>query len=229
MTLATKEKGIDMDEETKQLLANKEQQRQLAIARNRRESAPVLADLAEVGFQVEWVEDLYIKRLYYKKAIPILLKWLPITENLDVKEAIVRALTVPWAKPIAAPALLAEFYNMMNESDIGIKWAIANALEVVADDNSYTEIVNLVQYPHSGSARKMLTLALGNMKNPNAQDILIDLLEDDLVAGHAIMALGNLRSIKAYNIIRRFLNHPRTWVRKEAKKALTKIEKVNTK
>lgn len=218
-----------MDQETKRMLADKQQQRQQTSIRNRRESAPVLADLAEAGYQIEWVEDLYVKRLNYISAIPILIKWLPLIDNLDVKEAIVRALTVPWAKPIAAPALLIEYRKLMNEPDLAIKWAIANALEVVADDNSFIEIVKLVQDPRSGSARKMLTLALGNMKNPHAQDVLIDLLEDDQVAGHAIMALGKLHSIKAYATIERFLNHPNTWVRKEAKKALTRIDKSKTK
>lgn len=225
----SREIGVHMDEESERLPANKEQQRQLEIESNRRDSEPVLADLAKSGFQVEWVEELYIKHLNYKSAIPVLLKWLPLIDNLDVKEAIIRALTVSWAKAIAEKPLLAEFKKMINDADIGIKWAIANALVVVATDASYTEIANLVQDPRSGPARKMLTLALGNMKNPQAEDKLIDLLEDDLVAGHAIIALGNLRSTKAYNEIRKFLNHPKSWVRKEAKKALAKIENAKSK
>lgn len=214
-----------MNEETKKIIAERELQRQQAMAKYERDAAPVLADLAEAGFHVESVGELYNKRLDYKSAIPILLKWLPLIGNLDVKEAIVRALTVPWAKPIAAPALLAEFHELMSEPDISIKWAIANALEVVADDNSYDEIVKLVRNPLNGSAREMLALALGKMKNPDAQNVLIDLLEDEEVAGHAIMALGKLRSVKAYNAIEKFLTYPRTWVRNEAKKALARIEK----
>lgn len=214
-----------MNEETKKIVAERERERQQRIAINIRDAAPVLADLSEAGFQVEYIEDLYHRRLNYKSAIPILLKWLPLIGNLDVKEAIVRALTVPWAKPIAAPALLAEFHELMSEPDISIKWAIANALEVVADDNSYDEIVKLVRNPLNGSAREMLALALGKMKNPDAQNVLIDLLEDEEVAGHAIMALGKLRSVKAYNAIEKFLTYPRTWVRNEAKKALARIER----
>ncbi|MEN6570899.1 MAG: HEAT repeat domain-containing protein [Anaerolineaceae bacterium] len=218
-----------MDEETKHLLAVREERRQGSIRANKRDAAPVLAELTEAGYMIDAVEYLYINKLNYKSAIPILLKWLPLIDNLAVKEAIVRALTVPWAKPIAAPALLAEYHKLENESDIGIKWAIANALEVVADDNSYDQIVNFVQDPRNGSSRQMLTLALGNMKNPHAQNVLLALLDDDQVAGHAIIALGKLRSIKAYDAIEKFTNHPRTWVRKEAKRALTRIEKVKTK
>ncbi|PKO11951.1 MAG: hypothetical protein CVU39_26515 [Chloroflexi bacterium HGW-Chloroflexi-10] len=188
-------------------------------------STPVIADLAEAGFYLEWVSDLYSRKLNYKNAIPGLLKWLPRIDNLDVKEDIVRALSVPWAKSIAAPALIAEFYKLQNESNIGIKWTIANALSVVADDLVFMEIVDLVRDHRNGKAREMLALSLGNMKEPRAQDVLIGLLEDEEVAGHAIMALGKLKSIKAYQTIERFLNNPRAWVRKEAKKALGKIAK----
>jgi len=71
----------------------------------------------------------------------------------------------------------------------------------------------------------MLALSLGNMKNQRAEDVLIDLLDDDEVAGHAIIALGKLKSKKAYPAIKRFLIHPKSWVRNEAKKALAKIDK----
>lgn len=212
-----------------QILEEKERQRQQVIAINKRASIPVLADLAQSGFEVEWVSDLYNKRFMYKDAIPILLKWLPRVENFCVKEDIVRALTVPWAKPIAAPGLMAEFHRMENESNIGIKWAIANALEVVADDSLFEDIVNLVQDTRHGEARQMLALALGNMKDVRAQDVLIGLLEDGLVSGHAIVALGKLKSIKAYPHIERFLTHPKTWIRNGAKKALARIEKAGNK
>jgi hypothetical protein len=207
------------------ILAEKEYQRQQAITINKKDSIPVLTDLATAGFQIEWVSDLYSKRYLYKEAIPILLKWLPLVANLAVKEDIVRALAVPWAKPIAAPVLVSEFHKMKDESNTGIKWAIANALSVVADDSVFEEIVNLVQDTQHGPARIMLALALGNMKDTRAQDVLIDLLKDDLVAGQAIVALGKLKSKKALPEIELFLTHPKTWVRKEAKKALLRIEK----
>jgi HEAT repeat protein len=224
------EKENHVDAETKRqtlerILAEKERRRQQAIAINKRDSVPVLADLADAGFQLDWVSDLYSKRFFYKDAVPILLKWLPRMENLAVKEDIVRALSVPWAKPVAAPALVAEFHRMRNESNSAIKWAIANALSVVADDSVFEDIVELVQDSHHGQAREMLAISLGNMKDSRAQDVLIILLDDEEVVGHAIIALGKLKSPKAYPFIERFLTHPKAWVRKEAKKALDRIEK----
>lgn len=225
------EKDDQVDAETKRqilerTLAEKEQRRQQAITINKRDSAPVLSDLAEVGFQLEWVSDLYSKGYLYKDAIPILLDWLPRIDNLDVKEMIVRALSVTWAKPIAAPVLIREFLQSKTEPDTGLRWTIANALSVVADDSVYDEIVNLVRDPQYGRAREMLAVSLSNMKNPEVEGVLIDLLSDEVVVGHAIIALGKLRSQKAYQKIKHFLKHPKSWVRKEAKKALNRIEKL---
>lgn len=169
-----------MDEEAEKLFAKKEQQRQIEIEKNIRDSEPVLADLAKSGFQLEYLEELFCKRFNNKSTVPVLLKWLPLVDNLAVKEVIVRALSVSWAKPIAQKPLLVEFNKLINNSETEIKWAIANALSIVATDESYNEIVNLLQDPRSGSAREMLTLALGNMKNPQAEDILIDLLIEPL-------------------------------------------------
>lgn len=154
----------------------------------------------------------------------ILLDWLPRIDNLDVKEEIVRALSVTWAKPIAAPALVREFLRSKNEPDNGLRWTIANALSVVADDSVFGEIVNLVRDPQHGRAREMLAVSLSNMKDPEVEGVLIDLLDDEVVAGHAIIALGKLKSQKAYQKIEQFLTHPKPWVRKEAKKALIRIE-----
>jgi hypothetical protein len=210
-------------------LEEKKWQQQRITAITRIASAPVLVDLARAGFQVELVSDLFNKSINYKNAIPILLHWLPRVDNLDVKESIVRALSVSWAKPAAARALVEEFRKVKYESNTGIKWTIANALSVVADDSVFSEIVDLVQDSQNGKAREMLAVSLGNMKNPNAQDILIGLLEDDEVAGHAVVGLGKLRSKKAIPEIERFQTHPKSWIRKEAKKALVRIEKVNKK
>jgi len=193
---------------------------------NREASHPVLTDLEKIGIRVDWISDLYTKKLNYKVAIPILLHWLPLIENIDVKETIVRALTVSWAKPVAAPLLIKEF-RKAGTGYSSLKWAIGNALSVIADDSVYADVVNLVQDKRHGKAREMLVLSLGNMKEVQAVDILINLLKDDDLGGHAIMALGRIKSKKAYSEIEKFLTHPKPWIRREAKKALLKIEKLS--
>ena len=79
-----------------------EELRREAIARDRLDSAPVVAELRSLGFDIEYIDDLYSRRLSYKRAIPVLLGWLPRLTNYYVKESVVRALSVPWAKPVAA-------------------------------------------------------------------------------------------------------------------------------
>jgi HEAT repeat protein len=203
-------------------MIDKVTQREKRIAQHKQDSAQVLADLARLGFKVEWISDLFGKRIVYKDAIPVLLDWLPRIDNIDVKEEIISALAVRWAKPKAAKQLIEEFKKEENKR---IRWPIANALEIVGDDSVFNEIVELVENVEYGKDREMLALALRNMKDPRAQDVLIGLLDDSFVIGHAIMALGKLKSIKAYPAIQKHVNHPKTWVRNEAKKALARIDK----
>ena len=64
----------------------------------------------------------------------------------------------------------------------------------------------------------MLTVALGNMRNPQAINLLIRLLEDEEVAGHALIALRKRGDPAAVPYVL-------PWVRNEAKKALNKLTK----
>jgi HEAT repeat protein len=210
--------------DTKSIVEKKEQLRQQQILINNADSAPILNELAQIGLSVDWVGSLYTRKLNYKDAIPILLKWLPIIENLDVKEDIVRALTVRWAKPVASKPLIEEFYKLQGESNSGIKWAIGNALAEVADDSVYQDLVNIALDSGNGTARQMIIIALGKMKNPDVENILISLLGDDQVCGQAIISLGKIGSKKAVSSIEKYLNHPKTWIRNEAKKAISRIE-----
>ena len=203
-----------------------EERRQQIIAANKEASKPVLAELSQAGFDVEWISDLYNERFDYRRAIPILLRWLPRVENPAVKEAIVRALSVPWARRTEASNLLVEEFRR-SKSDFSLNWAIGNALSVVADDSVLNDIIGLIRDKTYGKAREMLVVALGNMKTLDVKYTLIELLEDEDLSGYAIMALGKLKTKEARPAIERFLNHPKSWVRREAKKALARIDKTS--
>jgi HEAT repeat protein len=173
---------------------------------------------------VESIDELRRSGTHYEAAIPLLLKWLPLVVESAVKDSIVRALSVPWAKQAAARPLISQF-QAVPESAASLKWTIGNALAVVADDDVFNGIAELARDKRNGKSREMLAVALGNMRNPPAVDVLIELLEDDEVAGHALMGLANLKARRARPYIERFLNHPKAWVRKEASKALAKLNK----
>lgn len=187
----------------------------------------VTADLNRLGMGVSSVFDLMKWTQPYPAAVPVLLEHLSRVQDKGVKESIVRALTTKEARGIADAALVAEFLNIRpsQTADIGLKWAIGNALSIVATDASFADIVSLVKNRQHGKSREMLAVALGNMKTPAAVDVLIDLLNDDEIAGHALIALGRLRAQKSRTHIERFLNHPKPWVRKEASNALVKLNK----
>jgi len=205
----------------------KEHARQARIAVNKEAAVPIVKELVAAGFPVDAVADLHNKRLDYQTAIPILLAWLPKMQNLDVKQDIVRCLSVPYAKPLAAGPLIDEFRRAEDDSPTGLRWVIGNALEVVADDAVLDDMMELARDRRYGKAREMLVVGLGNMNDERVIPLLFDLLKDDEVSGHAIMALGKLTPTVARSHVEPFLKHANAWVRKEAKKTMEKIDKAS--
>jgi len=185
-------------------------------------------DLAKVGIAVLSSWDLVNIRKSYPGAIPVLLDWLeraetevPVHERENFREGLVRSLTVRDASGVAVPALLREFQRC-NASRL-YRWAVGNALAIVATDEFFDELVELAQDRSFGLERQMLVFGLGRMKDPRAVDVLIGLLDDNVVAGHAVSALGKLKVPRSRAALEPFLDHPRPWVRKEAKKALARL------
>lgn len=189
------------------------------------ESARVLSDLTGAGFDLKRISDLN-RAGHYAEAIPVLIHWVPLVSNRPLREELIRVISVPWGGRQAAELLLSE---MKKPGDARLKWAIANGLAVVADDAVYRDVVALIADKTVGKPREMLTLALGNMKNPAAVDILVRLLEDDIVVGHALMALRKLKAVAARPLIERLVEHKKAWVRTEARKALGAIDRAEAK
>lgn len=185
--------------------------------------SPIVTELRAQGFPIENVADLYNRRLDYRRAIPTLIKWLPRVDDADLKESIVRALSVRWAKPAAAKALAQAFPHADDPNWFGLRWAISNALAVVADDSVFDDLVRLLRDKGYGKSRQMLAVSLANMKDPRAVDVLIECLQDEDIASHAVLALGKLKPAKAESHLERFISHPTPWIRKEAAKALERI------
>jgi len=192
-------------------------------------SEPILAELAESGVEVERLSQLIKEPIDYRPGISVLLKWLPLVDNLAVKRTLVQVLTVKWARPVAAHPLIEEYLKVpidtVDDMSMLFKWEIGSALSVVADASVFDEVVALVRDRRHGWARQMLAVALGNMKDPRVVGVLIDLLDDEEVAGHALVALRKLAPVEARGAIERFVDHPKTWVRNEARRAVAKIDK----
>ncbi|WP_300609859.1 HEAT repeat domain-containing protein [Trebonia sp.] len=93
----------------------------------------------------------------------------------------------------------------------------------MADDSVYDEIAALAEDPGYGTARQMIVLGLGRSKDPRAVPLLVGLLGDEDVVAHAVMAFGRLEPSGVRPAVERLLDHPRSLVRREAKKALARL------
>jgi len=94
---------------------------------------------------------------------------------------------------------------------------------VLYDDSSFDDLASLAVDRSYGRARQMVVLALGKSKCPEAVPILIGLLDDPDVNGHAVAALGKLRARAARAGLQGMLGDDRAWVRNAAKKALSRL------
>jgi HEAT repeat protein len=146
----------------------------------------------DFGFFARDIPEAGIRapRFDFEAAAPVLVDWLPRVKTALVKERIVRSLTgEKTATPLALEPLVAEFRRA---DDHGLKWAIGNALATLADDSIADELVELGRDRRHGGSREMLMDALARTKDERALDALVDLVDDDAVAGHAISALRRL-------------------------------------
>jgi hypothetical protein len=203
---------------------DREQQRQAAIAEHARATEPIIAELRALGFEVATLDELRRSGKNYSRAVPVLINWLPKVQGLDVKESIIRTLSVPWAKGVATRVVLDEFYKSPTEA-MNFRWAVGNAMEVIADEAVAGELLEIVANPSNGMARQMFVMALGKIGSSASIPVLLGLLRQEEVAGHAVDALGRLQAVEATEELQRLAAHGKPWVRKAAAKALARIAK----
>jgi HEAT repeat protein len=187
---------------------------------------PLVVDLNAAGFPVQSVWDLVNTRREYKQAIPVLFAHLAHPYPWRIREGIARALTVKYAGETAYRALLREFRNLSTSADEGqqgYKWALGNAISIVAGKAHYDDLVRLVCDKVHGTSRSAIILRLPKYDPERSVGVLIDLLGDNEVAGYALEGIVRLKVQKARPEIERLLDHPEPWVREEARKALAKL------
>ena len=148
---------------------------------------PVLEDLAKAGYPVTWIINLsqYGK---YQKAIPILLQWLPKTQDVNVKAAIVAALQVRWLPKSAASVILDEYLKTENER---VKFTLGTCLGYLANPEIIDDLLAIAVDKRNGTSRKPLVAGLGKVKPKKVVEALMSLLEDPQVKGHAVQAWAN--------------------------------------
>jgi hypothetical protein len=148
----------------------------------------------DFGFFAREIPEAGIRapRFDSASAAPILIQWLPRAKTPLIKERIVRSLTgEKAATPGALGPLVAEF-DRADDEEWALKWAIGNPLATLADDSIAEELIVLAGDRRHGRSREMLMDALARTKDERALDLLVELVDDDEVAGHAISALRRL-------------------------------------
>lgn len=71
----------------------------------------------------------------------------------------------------------------------------------------------------------MVVITLGKLRSIDAIPVFLDLLGDEDINGHIIIALGYYKDTDLIQYIEPFLKHEKTWIRKEAEKAIKKLSK----
>lgn len=185
--------------------------------------APILERLAEAGYNVQSLAELRQSGVRYRDAIPTLIAALSETSDAKTQMELARVLSVPWAKPEATGPLIELFRRVNDSTGLGLRWAVGNALEVTWDDACFEDLVGLARDRAYGRAREMVVLGLARSTRTDAGDVLIELLDDPEVSGHAVKALRKLKLPAAREGLERMLEDERAWVRKEAKGALAAL------
>lgn len=180
--------------------------------------APVLHELAQVGVRCSSISALRESGSRYVEAVPVLVRWLGAAgDDHALKEELVRALSVPWARE-ALPALLREFQDLRNPETR--RWTVGNALSIVAGSPSVPMLTSLALDRRYGAARQMLVLRLGRAKDDDSLDALLALADDPDVDGHVVDALARRRSARAVDVLRAKVDDPRAWVARAARRGL---------
>ena len=183
---------------------------------------PILDDLLKIGYKVAGSLCLRSHKDAWKNSIPILLHWLPFVTHLNVKEEIIGLLGTPWTGNRATKYLIEEFKKTALDHP-HYAWTIGNTLSMVDVKGFESEIISLTRNSKYGIARQMLVMGLYRLHSTEAEGTALDLLSDEDVKVHAIIALGKMKSKRALFHLEKLLADKRPLIRKEARKAITKI------
>jgi HEAT repeat protein len=177
-------------------LADQERARRRREGLGWREAEPLVAALEAAGIDpVDFGRfgDASFTTFDFGGAVPILVDWLPRVDDPRVKEAMVRSLTGQrGARGEGTIRLIQEFGRPEYADEASLRWAIGNALATLAGPADADAIIELLRDRSSGMARQMLCDALSRTMDPRRVDVLIDLIDDDSVGGHAILALRRI-------------------------------------
>jgi hypothetical protein len=144
-----------INQDTRKLwTATNAEERQQCMAELQIEERALVAELRLVGIHVKSAWDLVNWRgPPYPEAVPVLLKHLPILYSDRLGDGIARALSRPFARPLAWAPMLKLYKETPDRDKSWFKDGLAVALSGMARPDDLDEIIGLVENYKNGRTR----------------------------------------------------------------------------
>ena len=179
-------------------------------------------ELTLLGFTFPTIyHAIELKKTHPEVIGPLALKYYQLAVRKQEKSCLLGWLPKKSAAD-AIPVLLEDFCSDADNID---DWAIADTLYTFASRKYIQDYLDIIADPGYGAARQMLVLLVGRLKVEQAIPLLIRLLDDPSMTAHAIIALGRFRREALRPHFERFTACPDPLCRREARKALARLEK----
>lgn len=188
------------------------------------DEAIVTASLRAAGVSVTSVFDL-VNGATPDAAMPVLVGLLGEVDDPIQLEGVIRALATPAARGVAERSLVDLFRDPRLADRPLLRWTIGSTLAELDVEPMADELLAIAADVGQGMARQMIVASLGRLRSRDPVPLLMGLLADETVAGHAATALGEAGASMALGPLRAFAEAGKGWKRKAALAAIAKIEK----
>jgi len=200
-----------------------------AVAEAKREQQRLLEEIRSRGYDVELLEEL--RERYggsgYEDLVDLLVDELNTTESEGLVASLAGALNHRSARGLAAGALIEAFrrWSRTFDNDMCLtRDLLSGAIDTTSTKADGESLRNLLEDPKHRPHIALLIPSYGRSLGKEAVPVLLELLGDRRNSDMAIRTLGNLRAVEAEKCIEAFLHDDDAHVRREARKAMKKIE-----
>jgi len=171
----------------------------------------------EIACPVDALVDTGISALPYED---ILLESAPLLRGEELR-MVVQVLTERGMKR-AGPFMVSLFRSRPESS---LLWDAANALRVIRDKRTFSDVIHFAADRRFGCARHMLMGLLATIRTDAAYEVLVECLSQDDERSYAIEALGRFGRPEAIPLIEALDPHPRLSAYRAKRTALRRLRK----
>lgn len=182
--------------------------------------------LRDIGFQFS--VSVQVKQFMPKHKdiiLPLAVSYFDEAVLVNERNYFISLMRYPCCKTVV-PKLLAAFYR---GSSIDDRERISECIYSIHDKTYAEEYLKIISTEEYGLHRAMFILLLGRLKDQNAIEPIIALLEDPQLTKYAIVALGNYKNRAFRACFEKYANSGDSYLSRYAKQALRKLEHAETK